>query len=120
MLINQETIQETTNNLWDQYSEIWPILVKFEPPKIILSGRLTATAGYNKSECNTITLGTKFLKEFPLLMITETLPHEIGHQIDYNINGWAKGRKHHDKYWKAVMDKIGIPYSIYHSYGKMK
>ena len=120
MLYTQTTIQETTEMLWLEYCLIFPGLVKFDTPTIKLSNRLTATAGYNQSEKNIIVLGSKFIAAFPEMMISETLPHEIGHQIDYNINGWKAGRKHHDKYWKAVMEKIGVPYSIYHSYGKMK
>ena len=120
MLYTQTTIQETTEMLWLDYILLFPKLVKFDAPKIQLSNRLTATAGYNRSENNLIVLGSKFIAAFPEMMICETLPHEIGHQIDYNINGWAKGRKHHDKYWVAVMEKIGVPYSIYHSYGRMK
>lgn len=120
MLYTLATIQETTEYLWEEYTLIFPKLVRFDCPKIILSNRLTSTAGYNKSEENTITLGNKFIAKFPEQMLAETLPHELGHQIDYNINGWHNKRKHHDKLWVAVMEKIGVPYSIYHNYGKMR
>ena len=108
-------IQLIAEQYWQQYCEIFPKLVKFDCPKIILSNRLTKTAGYNRSEENTITLGNKFLAKFERNMLTVILPHELAHQIDGNINKWDSSRKHHDKYWKAIMIRIGQEPNIYHN-----
>jgi len=108
-------IQIIAEQYWQQYCEILPGLVKYDCPKIILSNRLTKTAGYNKSWENTIILANKFLAKFERNMLTVILPHELAHQIDNNLNKWDSSRKHHDKYWKAIMIKIGQEPNIYHN-----
>jgi len=113
--MNTNTLQTLTNDLWDTYCEIFPKLVKFNPPTIIVSNRLTSTAGYNWSENNTITLAAKYFINNHDNMINVILPHEIAHQIDYNLNGWYKGKRHHGKLWHEIMVLINqIPDPFHH------
>ena len=95
---------------WAEYRLVFSILHAFECPKIILNNRLSSTAGRNHPEENKIDLGTKFLahsKEYATIIHTEILPHEMAHQIDYNLNGWPIGNRWHRDEWKVIMVKIG-------------
>lgn len=108
------TLQTRTEKLWGNYCEIFPKLVRFDPPKIILNNRLSTTAGYNRSEENVVHLATKFFVNNKREMLYTTLPHELAHQIDFNLYGWKKGQMHHRKSWQVIMVEIGLPPLLYH------
>lgn len=114
-MLNQKTLQTLTENLWDEYSEIFPALIKFDAPKIIINNRYTKCAGCNVSEDNLIQLGGKFLTQFPDNMVKVILPHELAHQIDFNLNGWYTRKPHHGKQWAEIMFKIGLPANPHHN-----
>lgn len=110
--INQEKwrafLQNRTNTLWAGYTLIWPNLGPV--PAIHINMRLSATAGQAHVEKNVIDMAGKFLwksKEFAQEMISVILPHELAHQIDYNLNSWPDGNKWHGNQWKVIMVKIG-------------
>lgn len=110
--MNTQTLQQFAESLWEEYCEIFPTLVRFDCPKIKLNNRFTKTAGYarltkNGVKLNTVELSSKFLAKFPDEMLNETLPHELAHFIDFNLNGWPVGKKGHDNVWKNIMLKIG-------------
>jgi len=107
-------IQIYANTLWKQYKILFHEL-KGDCPRIILSNRLTKTGGYNQSELNSITLGNKFFKNNMYTMLKVILPHEMAHQIDYNLHGWTKGRKHHNNNWCGIMMIIGLDPNPYHT-----
>ncbi len=107
-------IQIYANTLWNKYKILFPELTG-DCPNIILSNRLTKTGGYNQSELNSITLGNKFFKNNMDTMLNVILPHEIAHQIDYNLHGWTKGRKHHNTNWCGIMMIIGLDPNPYHN-----
>ncbi len=112
-------IQLLAHDYWKQYSLIFPKLIRFKCPDITLSNRLTATAGYNRSEQNLIVLSNKHLAKFPDTMLNTTLPHELAHQIDYNLYGWELGEKHHRKSWQEIMVMIDQIPNIYHDMGRV-
>lgn len=112
--MDKKTLQTRTEKLWGNYCEIFPKLVRFDPPQIILNNRLSATAGYNRSEENVVHLATKFFVNNKQEMLYTTLPHELAHQIDFNLHGWKKGQMHHRKSWQIIMVKIGLPPLVYH------
>jgi predicted SprT family Zn-dependent metalloprotease len=114
-MINVKALQNLTDKLWEDYCEIFPTLVKFDVPTIKLNARYTKCAGCNVSDENVIQLATKFIAKFPDNMLNVILPHEIAHQIDFNLNGWYDRKPHHGKSWIAVMEKIGQPANPYHS-----
>ena len=101
--------------LWDTYCESFPALVKFDCPKIIINNRYTKCAGCNVSSDNIVQLGGKFLVKFPDNMIEVILPHELAHQIDYNLNGWYDRKPHHGKAWITIMNTIGQNPEPYHT-----
>lgn len=113
-MINVKSLQAHTENLWAEYCEIFPALVRFDAPKIILNNRFTKCAGCNNSDDNVIQLSGKFLTQFPDNMVRVILPHEIAHQIDFNLNGWYDRKPHHGKTWQIIMAKIGQPAEPYH------
>lgn len=112
--MDKMNIQQYADNLWAGYQKIFPEL-KGNCPKIIMSNRLTKSAGYNRSEENTVTLGTKFFVKHKDNMLNVILPHELAHQIDYNIFGWYKGRKHHNKEWCGIMMTLGLDPDPFHT-----
>lgn len=102
-------------NLWGEYCEIFPKLVKFDCPKITLNGRLSRCAGRNHCAENHIELGTKFFKNHEKNMLEVILPHEMAHQIDFNLNSWYDRKPHHGKDWILIMEKIGQKPDAYHT-----
>lgn len=107
-------MQKHANTLWKKYIKIWPKLADFKCPTVIINNRLSATGGYNRSEDNLIHLSGKFMVNNRNEMRNVTLPHELAHQIDFNLNGWAKGQRHHRNSWKMIMIDIGLLPEIYH------
>lgn len=110
-----QDLQKLTDKLWDDYSETFPRLVRFNPPIIKINNRFTKTAGCNRTEDNIIELAGKFLAQFPDNMLRVILPHEIAHQIDFDLNGWYDRKPHHGKEWIEIMVKIGQKPNPYHS-----
>ena len=115
MKITNATLQQLAQNYWDEYCEIFPALVKFDCPTITLNGRLSKCAGRNTCENNSIELGTKFFAKHSYNMLTVILPHEMAHQIDWDLNGWYDRKPHHGKAWIEIMVKIGQNPDPYHT-----
>ena len=103
--------------LWLEYCEIFPRLVKFDCPEISLNARLKKTAGRNFVEENKIELAVCFLetKANAENVVNVILPHEMAHQIDFNLNGQPVGNRWHGKNWQIIMIKIGQEPNTYHS-----
>lgn len=111
----QKTLDKLTDKYWSEYCESFPKLVRLNPPKIIINNRFTKCAGCNVSQDRVIQLAGKFLLHFSDNMKRVILPHEIAHQIDFDINGWYDRKPHHGKSWIAIMETIGQPANPYHS-----
>lgn len=108
------SLQKIAEGLWEVYCEIFPKLVRFDCPKVIINNRFTRTGGVNYSEENKVELAGNYFINNERTMILVTLPHELAHQIDYNLNGWYKGKKHHNKGWIDIMNAIGLIADPYH------
>ena len=108
-------IQILTENLWAEYCLIFPRLVRFDPPVIVRNNRYTRTAGACYQESNTIDLGWKFFAKNHAAMLTVILPHELAHQIDFNLYGLSEKKCGHGKNWVNIMVKLGLPANKYHS-----
>jgi predicted SprT family Zn-dependent metalloprotease len=100
---------------WARFVTLFPELVRFKAPTVKVNYRLSSTAGRNTSEENTYDLAGKFFAKHADEMLRVILPHEIAHQIDFNLNGWYKGKKHHGAKWCAIMEAYGLPPEPYHS-----
>lgn len=101
-----ENIQELAESLWAEYCEIFPQLVKFDCPKIVYNNRFRSTAGVCYAWQNKIELASKFMLNNRKEMLTVILPHEMAHQIDFNLNGDPSPYWHRPA-WKLIMVKIG-------------
>lgn len=100
---------------WRRYCKIYPMLDRFMMPEIVLSNRLEKTAGYNDSYENRIILNARMLNRFTKNMVEIILPHELAHQVDFNLNGWKKYKRHHGKQWKEIMVAYGLEPEPYHT-----
>ena len=111
-------IQNQANLIWDNLCEMYPRLTRYNPPIIKLNGRLYRTAGRCMQEDNIIELGTKFFEhsiEYRDIMTEVILPHEIIHQVDYNLFGLSEAKCGHGHNWKLIMSKYGLEPDPYHS-----
>ena len=114
MKITQQYLQALAETKWAEYCEIFPALVKFDCPKIIINNRFTKTGGINRSAENIVELAGKYFLNNTDSMLRITLPHELAHQIDYNLNGWYPRKKHHGAGWDEIMVLIGLNPDPYH------
>lgn len=115
----QEKVNFFTEVYWTQFCEIFPKLVKFDPPTVKLCGRLTVTAGKAYQPDNRIHLGSKFLAKYEDMMLLQILPHEIAHIVDFVLNGPSEKYCGHGKKWVEIMVQFGIPADKYHLMGKV-
>lgn len=109
-------LQGVSNNLWIKYSKVIPKLKQFNAPEIRLNNRTYRTAGRCYVDNNYIELSSKLLSQHYEDMINIILPHELCHQIDYNINTtiWTM-RNSHSKRWVDIGKLLGIELKTYHT-----
>ncbi len=100
--------------VWQDFCLIYPSLVRYNPPKIVLNNRFSRCAGMCRVEENIVQLGTKFFANNSNMMFAVILPHEFAHQIDYIFNKY-NDRFHHGKAWKEIMVNYGLPADVYHT-----
>ncbi len=111
----QTLVTSEAETIWDAMCEIYPHLAKFNPPKIELNPYCWKTAGSCFQDQNRVSLSLKFFKYHFDTMIDVILPHEIAHQVDYNLFGESEKRCGHGKNWKMIMLAYGLPANPYHS-----
>jgi len=107
-------VETQRDKVFKTLSNIYPQLARYNPPKIVLSNRLTVCAGYNIQEENLVHLANKFFYNNSLEMFAVILPHEIIHQIDYNLFGTSELRCGHGIQWQKLMLQYGLPANPYH------
>lgn len=115
--------QHRASLIWDMMAETHPRLVRFDVPEIILCGRLTATAGMCFAESRRIKLGWKFIThsaEYRGIMFNEILPHELMHQIDFDLFGASELKCGHGKNWQMLMIQYGLKPEKYHKMSRVK
>ncbi len=100
---------------WGDFCELYPSLVRYNPPEIKLCGRIWRTGGYCNFLANKVTLGYKFFAKYNNYMRCVILPHELAHQIDYNLNGEMKPKDFHGPKWQKIMNDYGLPADQYHT-----
>lgn len=108
-------LKAETARLWDNYAEIWPILVRYDAPEIKLNNRFTRCAGKAHYDTRVIELGYKFFAKFETNMVRVILPHELAHIIDGILRGSDNITRYHDKEWQNIMIAIGQEPKPYHS-----
>lgn len=90
---------------------------KHAMPLITVNNRIYRTAGRCWVEKNHIELSGKLLAnpDNKLAMLHVILPHEMAHQVDFNLNGAPKNNRWHGRTWSEIMVKFGLPANAYHS-----
>ena len=111
-----KTLQLKANALWLSYAQILPRLAKFECPTISINNRTYRMAGKCIVGDNEIQLSGKLLAIHYDRMLSEILPHELIHQIDYNLNKkvWTM-RNAHSTRWVEIGIKLGVSLTTYHT-----
>lgn len=96
-------------SVWDTFIEIYPRLVKFDCPKIILCGRLSRSGGLCFYTLNKIKVSLKYYLFFGHGPLMDVIIHELAHQVDYNLNGPdnMKAENGHGINWQNIMIKYG-------------
>ena len=103
------------NTIWDIFCTIYPTLANNAMPEIKLNNRFTVTAGICHVGYNTIEIGYKFMEKHSEEIFNIVLPHEIAHQIDFNLNGYPKNNRWHGTTWKNIMISFGLEPRTYHN-----
>lgn len=109
------SLKAETERLWDNYAEIWPILVRYDAPEIKLNNRFTRCAGRAWYDKHLVELGSKFFAKFEANMVRVILPHELAHIIDGILRGSDNITRYHDAEWQKIMLAIGQEPKPYHS-----
>lgn len=109
----QTLSQQRLTDVWDFSIKAWPKLSAFSMPKLTINNRMKVNAAWCRTEGNHIELASCYLLTYPGYMIKQIIPHELAHQIDYNLNGWFKGKHHHNAYWCGYMGRFGLPPDAY-------
>jgi predicted SprT family Zn-dependent metalloprotease len=110
-----KTLDNFVDTMWGEFAEIYPALVRFNPPTIILNNRFTRTAGQCHQTDNYIQLANKFFIRNEAAMLSVILPHELAHQVDYNLFGDSEKKCGHGVNWEKIMLQYGLPANKYHS-----
>ena len=110
----QRKLQNVAQGIWENLIEIYPKLVKFDCPKIVVCLRLTRCAGKNFQTENRIHIAGKFFAKNETAMLTTILPHEMIHQADFNLFGLSEKKCGHGKKWAKMMLEYGLPANKYH------
>jgi predicted SprT family Zn-dependent metalloprotease len=111
----QKILDKLTETHWEGFCILYPKLIRFNPPKIIINNRLSKTAGKCEVDFNIVHISGKFLAKFEHTILYVTLPHELAHQIDVNLNGIPKANRWHGKSWGDIMRAYGLPADTYHT-----
>lgn len=107
--MDELTINAHARRIWLAYAGIYSKLQKYPTPKIVLCNRLTKTIGKCYYWENRIHLANKFFPRNLNIMLSDILPHEIAHQVSYNLYGEAEQeRKAHGIKWQEIMFSYGI------------
>lgn len=102
--------------VWSTLGEMYPKLTRFDPPEILLCGRLWRTGGKCDWSVNKVILGYKFFAKYPEYMAQVILPHEIIHQAHYNLHGGVPPVKEwHKGLWAEIMVNYGLPADEFHT-----
>ena len=97
---------------WKKFCGLYPQLNKYQMPDIIINRRLKKTGGRCFDFQNKIDLSHNLMENNIDEYINVIIPHELAHQINYNLNGPKCGN--HSRSWKQIMVKYGLPPEIYH------
>ena len=114
----QTVLARRTDKVWQDLCELRPALVRFDPPKVVINGRLWRTAGRCFQDSRKVDLGLKFFehsREYGIIMLSVIVPHELIHQADFDLYGESEKKCGHGKNWRKLMLEYGLPDNPFHS-----
>jgi predicted SprT family Zn-dependent metalloprotease len=104
---------------WHNYVNKFPKLLTFTLPTVVLSKRMKTTAGLMNMQERKMSLCYDLLDFYPEEYRLNTIPHELGHQVAYDLFGIGKettGRTNwHGDEWKRVMLIAGYEFGRCHN-----
>lgn len=109
-------LQSLANDAWGILCECYPKVTSYDPPKIVLCGRLSRSAGLCFYTLNQIKISLKHYIYHQEYIINQVLPHELAHQVQFNLYGSRamKAENGHGKEWRDIMAAYGIPADRFH------
>ena len=95
-----------THATWARLEKMYP--GKLGPcPSVKINARLKTTAGRNFWELRVIDYSLELFCEYPEHFRLDTIPHELAHQVAYDI--WpASVKRCHGAEWQSVMRRLGL------------
>ncbi len=106
MLKSDPVLQDIAKPIWNKFLGIYPQLKKFEMPVLRFDGRIKVLA-YSYYKTNVIRISKGWWINNSELFITDIIPHEIAHQIDYYLHGDSEADVH-SALWQEIMRNYGI------------
>ena len=113
-MLNQITTAK--REAWAKFVKLFPKLASFPEPSIRINNRLSSTAGRCFYESNEIDISSKLFAIDPQEILNQTVPHEVAHQVAYNLFGDTG----HGAAWKQCMVAYGLEPARCHSIGQEK
>ena len=105
-----ELARETVETVWHKLDMVYD-LSGFKCPTIVINPRLKTTAGRSFYTLRKIDLSQSLFCEYPDNFVRDTIPHEVCHQVAWDIFGHGG----HGADWQRVMRAYGIEPSRCHT-----
>lgn len=103
-------------NAWAKFVRMFPKLANFAEPAIYINNRFSSTAGMCYYEKREIAISSKLYAIDPSEIISQTVPHEVAHQVAWDLFK----EPGHGKLWKDIMVAYGLKPDRCHSIGVEK
>ena len=100
-----ELLESTKSAVWAKFVKLYPKLISFPEPGITFNHKLRTTAGYNYPGENRVEICYKLFVTNQEEQLLVTIPHELAHQVDWNLNN----KQGHGPTWKNIMVAYGLP-----------
>lgn len=115
-LTMEQELRITMLYVWERFVLLYPELRR-PCPALIISNRLKTTVGYNRPEDRTVTMAAKLwaIEANRAEIVEHWIPHEIAHQVDYDLHGYPKGNRWHGPTWQRIMRRYGLEPTTYHN-----
>ena len=118
----QNLLTREAGAVWDAMAESYPALIRYDVPRIILNGRLSATAGRCFQSTQIVEMSSKFInhsEKYFRNMIDVILPHELAHAADWILFGESELKCGHGRNWQEIMVQYGLAPNKFHSMGSL-
>ncbi len=113
MKTQQIELDEIALVIWGEFVTLYPTLELFKCPIIRLDGRLKAALAYSYYGTGIIRLKRSSYNAFKPVFVSDIIPHEIAHQVDFMLHGEPPDADFaidggHRPTWISIMERYGI------------